>query len=139
MKLVLGATAALLAAFLLVDTANACSVPSIRTFHNQTVDGQMSVRSGKRCSIVFRSLGPTEMTAIVQKPAHGTLQIGAIGRVIYQSKAGYVGDDAFTYARRGKDRYNNPSVRTVRIAVRGEAVNSSRSAASRRLTTGSRR
>jgi hypothetical protein len=117
MHFIVGAVV-LVAGLLLADPAAACSVPRIRTFHNQTADGQMTVRSGKRCSIVFRSSGPTETHSVVQRPLHGTLQVGSIGRIIYQSRAGYVGADEFTYVRRGRDRYNNPSVRTVHIIVR---------------------
>lgn len=102
-----------------VGTASACSVPFIRTLDNQTVDGSMTVRSGKNCRIVLaRSHGPIYSAHIVQKPSNGTAQIDGGNRVIYKSRAGFVGSDSFTYARRGLDTRNNPVTRTVRIVVR---------------------
>ena len=96
-----------------------CSVPYIRTFNNQTVDGRMMVSSGDRCSIRLRtSSGPTYSAEIVQRPSNGTVVIEAPHRIIYRSRAGYVGNDTFTYARRGRDINNTPIVRTVRISVR---------------------
>ena len=96
-----------------------CSVPYIRTFNNQTVDGRMMVSSGDRCSIRLRtSSGPTYSAEIVQRPSNGTVVIEAPHRIIYRSRAGYVGNDTFTYARRGRDINNTPVVRTVRISVR---------------------
>jgi Big-like domain-containing protein len=102
---------------LAAEPALACWVPWVRTFHDQTVDNTMTVQSGKRCSIIFRSSGPTETHAIIQSPKHGTVQVGSIGRLTYRSQAGFVGSDSFVYVRRGRDTRNNPSVRTVRIAV----------------------
>lgn len=99
------------------EPALACWVPWVRTYHNQTVDNTMSVQSGKRCSIVFRSSGPTESHSIAQAPKNGTLSVGSIGRLTYRSRPGFVGNDSFVYVRRGRDMQNNPSVRTVRIAV----------------------
>jgi hypothetical protein len=116
MKIALCATV-IVASLSFAEAASACSVPWFRTFHNQTVDGQMTVRSGRRCNIIFWSSGPTETTAIVRKPSHGHLQFGEVGKLVYQSRAGYVGADEFTYVRRGKDMSDNPSVRTVRIVV----------------------
>jgi hypothetical protein len=112
------AAACLILIALAVDASARCSVPYIRTFNNQTVDGRMTVSSGDRCSIKLkRSTGPTFSVDIVQRPAHGTVVIEAPHRVIYRSRAGYVGSDAFTYARRGLDINNNKSVRTVRVSV----------------------
>lgn len=100
------------------DTASAAPcMGTVRTFHGQTVDSHMTVRSGKRCNITFRSSGPTEATVIVQRPSNGTVSIGAVGRVTYQARSGFVGSDTFIYARRGRDARNNPSDRQVRILV----------------------
>jgi hypothetical protein len=102
-----------------VESARACSVPYIRTLNNQTVDGHMTARSGRPCSIRMRtSAGPTSGASIVQHPANGTLSIGGGNRIIYRSRPGFVGSDAFAYARHGLDRYNSPVTRTVRVAVR---------------------
>ena len=103
-----------------VEAALACSVPYIRTFNNQTVDGHMTARSGRPCSIrMTNSAGPTSGASIVQRPSGGTVAIGSGNRIIYPSRPGFVGSDSFTYARHGLDRYNSPVTRTIRVAVRG--------------------
>jgi hypothetical protein len=102
-----------------VDSAGACSVPLIRAFNNQTVDGQMTARSGRPCSIRMRhSAGPTSGATIVQRPSSGTVTIGSADRITYRSRPGFVGSDSFTYARHGLDRHNNRVTRTIRVAVR---------------------
>jgi hypothetical protein len=96
-----------------------CSVPYIPTFNNQAVDGRMTVSSGDRCAIRLRhSSGPTHSAAIVQRPSHGTVVIEPLNRIVYRSRAGYAGNDSFTYARRGFDFNNTPVVRTIRVSVR---------------------
>jgi len=101
------------------DASARCSVPSIQTFNNQTVDGRLTVSSGDRCAIRLRhSFGPIHSAEIVQRPSNGTVVVEAPHRIVYRSRPGYVGNDSFTYARRGLDMRNNPVVRTVRISVR---------------------
>lgn len=113
------ALAALAALVLSAGAASACSVPYIRTLNNQTVDGRMTVRSGKTCSIVLRrSSGPTYTTRVVQRATNGSVHIDGSNRIVYKSRLGYVGGDAFVYARDGLDTRNNRVTRTVRIAVR---------------------
>ena len=95
-----------------------CSVPFIRTFDNQAVDGNMTVSSGAPCSIKLkRSLGPTHGAHIVQRAANGTVGVDGRNRIVYRSRAGYVGSDSFTYARTGESRVGNAVTRTVRISV----------------------
>jgi hypothetical protein len=116
-KVLMGASFALV--ILAVESAFACSVPYIRTLSNQAVDGHMTARSGRPCSIRLRnSAGPTADASIVQRPANGTVSIGGGNRIIYRSRPGFVGSDAFAYARHGHDRYNSPATRTVRVSVR---------------------
>jgi hypothetical protein len=98
-------------------TSAAPCMPFVRTFHGQTVDGYMTVRSGKRCNLTFRSSGPTETTHIVQRPSSGSASVGAGGRVTYQARAGYVGGDTFVYQRRGQNTAGGPSIKTVRVNV----------------------
>lgn len=101
-----------------IEPALACSVPRIRTLHNQTVDGHMTARSGRPCSIRMRtSSGPTSGASIAQRPANGSVTIGGGNRIIYRSRPGFVGGDAFAYARHGHDRYNSATIRTVRVTV----------------------
>ena len=95
-----------------------CSVPYIRTVENQTVPGRMTADSGKPCPIRFKhSSGPTYNVEIVQRPANGTLQIGGMQRLVYTSRPGFVGQDAFVFARRGLTKVGIPTVRTVQVAV----------------------
>jgi hypothetical protein len=101
-----------------VEAAARCSVPRIRTLNNQAVDGYMTVSSGARCSIKMRgSSGPTYSASIVQRPSHGSVSVNGY-RIIYQSQAGYVGNDAFTYARHGETARGEGAVRTVQVSVR---------------------
>jgi len=100
-----------------VEAAARCSVPRFLTFNNQTVDGRMTVSSGARCTIVMRgSSGPTYSASIVQRPSHGSVSVNGY-RIVYQSQAGYVGSDAFTYARHGETTCGESAVLTVQVPV----------------------
>ena len=100
------------------EAARDCSVPRIRTLTNQTVDGNMTVKTGKRCSIVMlTSRGPTSGAKIVERPSHGSVSIGGQNRITYVSRAGFTGQDGFSYSRTGLDHLNNASERTVRVRV----------------------
>jgi len=99
------------------QSASAACAPFVRWVNNQTVDNYMTVRSGRTCSLNFRSRGPTHQTVILARPSHGTVSVGGVGAVTYRSRSGYVGSDTFTYARRGLDARNNPINATIRIAV----------------------
>ena len=117
MTRVLGLAFAVLLAWS-VEAAARCSVPLIQTFENQTVDGRMQADSGKPCRIRFRnSSGPMFSVEIMQRPVNGSVSVGEGNSVIYTSWAGYVGSDAFTYARRGQTRTGAAAMRMVRIAV----------------------
>ncbi|MDB5600037.1 MAG: hypothetical protein JWN71_2081 [Xanthobacteraceae bacterium] len=98
--------------------ASACSVPGIRTFDNQTSHGTMTVRSGRPCTIRFRSsTGPLHSVNVVQRPSNGTVRTGGHASVTYQSRSGFIGGDTFTYARQGQTPGGAPSTRTVTVAV----------------------
>jgi hypothetical protein len=78
----------------------------------------MTVKTGKRCSIVLlNSLGPVQTTRLVGMPTMGSASVRG-NRIIYVPRAGYTGQDLFTYARSGQDRYGRPSVKTVNVNVR---------------------
>jgi hypothetical protein len=110
--------AGLLLMLLSVEATARCSVPYIRTLNNQTVDGRMTVSSGDSCSIrLRRSSGPTYSASIVQRPSNGTATVDGRNRIVYRSRAGFVGSDAFTYARHGESLRGGAVSRTVRIAV----------------------
>jgi Big-like domain-containing protein len=95
-----------------------CSVPRIHTFNNQAVDGHMTVNSGARCSIKLKhSAGPTYGAHIVQRASNGTVTVDGRNRIVYRSRAGYVGSDSFTYARTGESRGGDAVTRTVRVDV----------------------
>ena len=109
---------ALIFLFLTSSQAAACSVPFIRTLDNQTVNGTMRARTGKPCSILLaRTAGAMLSAHVVERPAYGSVSIGAGNRVVYTSRPGYTGRDTFTYARSGQNLQNQKVVRTVRIAV----------------------
>jgi hypothetical protein len=95
-----------------------CSGPFIRTFDNQTVDGHVTVNSGASCNIRLRnSPGPMFSAEIVQRPSNGSVSVGGSNRIVYRSRAGFVGTDTFSYARRGQNTAGSSVVRTVRISV----------------------
>jgi hypothetical protein len=101
-----------------VEATARCSVPYIRTLNNQTVDGRMTVSSGDSCFIrLRRSGGPTYSASIVHRPSNGTASVDARNRIIYRSRVGFVGYDAFTYARHGESIRGGAVARTVRVAV----------------------
>ena len=54
---------------------------------------------------------------IVQRPSNGTVRVGGGDSITYTSKPGFVGSDAFAYARRGLSRGNQPVTRTIHVAV----------------------
>jgi hypothetical protein len=116
MMRVSGLAVLLLLAFSAEAAAN-CSVPRFRTMVNQTVDGFMAADSGKPCGVHFHAAGPRFSVAILQRPSHGTVQIGGVGSVIYRSKSGYAGSDSFTFERRGLTTLGAPAVTTTRMAV----------------------
>src|SRR5262245_1900089 len=95
-----------------------CSVLRIATFENQTVDGHMTVSSGLPCSIKLKhSRGPTYGAHIVQRASNGSVTVDGRNRIVYRSRAGYIGSDSFAYARAGESRGGNAVTRTVRIQV----------------------
>ena len=76
----------------------------------------MFATSGRRCSIiVHHSHGPIFTTALVSNARNGSVAVAG-GSVIYTSRA--VGDDEFTYARRGLNNLNEPIVRTINVTVK---------------------
>jgi hypothetical protein len=95
-----------------------CSGLRFATFNNQTVDSHITVNSGAACAIRMRhSMGPTYGAHVVQRPTNGTVVIDGSNRIIYRSRAGYVGSDSFTYARTGENMVGNAVTRTIRIRV----------------------
>jgi hypothetical protein len=98
--------------------ASRCWVPSIRTFDNQTSHRDMIAPSGRPCTIRFRSSsGPMYAVNVLQRPSNGTVRTNGHLNVTYQSRSGYVGSDAFTYARRGQTKGGASSTQTVTVAV----------------------
>jgi hypothetical protein len=106
------------ALIVLSDTAAlACKVPRIKLLDNQTVTGSMFATSGRRCGIKVRSSRGTLSTAVVSNARNGTVVVSGAS-IAYTSRAGFVGDDEFTYARRGFNNLNQPVVRTVVVSVK---------------------
>jgi len=101
------------------EAAARCSVPRARLLHDQAVNRAMTASAGQPCGIRLRSSsGPTFGAEIVERPKHGTAVVQAPHRVVYTARAGYVGEDTFTYARKGLSTRNVPVTMTVRVAVR---------------------
>ncbi len=94
-----------------------CSGLGVYTFDNQAVDGHMTVNSGAPCAIrLVHSRGPIYGSHIVQRASNGTVTVDG-NRIVYRSRAGYVGSDSFTYARTGENMVGDAVTRTVRIRV----------------------
>jgi hypothetical protein len=97
----------------------ACAGGHTRILANQSVNRLMTVRGGMSCVIKLSgSRGPTFGAEIVERPKYGTLVVHAPHRVVYTARAGYVGEDSFTYARKGLSPQNVPVTFSVRVAVR---------------------
>jgi hypothetical protein len=98
------------------QTAN-CSVPYIKRLLGQTVEGRMTVRTGKQCRIwMDSSLGGILGTRIAQKASAGSATVSGQA-VVYVPKGGYTGTDQFTYEREEMDRFGKKALSTVRISV----------------------
>jgi hypothetical protein len=108
---------------LILSTAGAqaqtknCEVPFFQTADNQTVDGKMTVRTGKVCSVAMgMSVSGFADPQILKEPKRGSVTIRGY-RIIYTPRKSYVGRDQFTYARNSVDRYGNKALRTVNMTV----------------------
>jgi len=98
-------------------SAGNCRVPSIRTLENQTVQGHMFARTGKRCSIILNnSRGPVFGARVLSSPGHGTVAVEG-HRIVYRSTAGFVGEDHFAYERQGASALNKPVTKGVEVTV----------------------
>jgi len=96
----------------------ACAGGRMTILANQTVDRVMTVRGGRSCGISCGVLRSDRGAEIVERPKHGTAVVHAPHRVVYTARAGYVGEDSFTYARKGLSARNVPVTMSVRVAVR---------------------
>jgi len=94
-----------------------CRVPLIRTLENQTVQGHMFARTGKRCSISLHgSRGPMFGVRVLSSPSHGVVTLRG-QHIVYVSKPGYVGEDHFAYVRQGADALNQQVTKGVEVTV----------------------
>ncbi|MGJ4949436.1 Ig-like domain-containing protein [Bradyrhizobium sp. HKCCYLS20291] len=94
-----------------------CVVPSIRTLENQTVQGHMYAKTGRRCSImVLGSRGPMVSVRLLSSPSHGAATVQG-QHVVYRSSPGFVGEDHFAYVRHGADALNRPVTKGVEVTV----------------------
>jgi hypothetical protein len=55
--------------------------------------------------------------SLVSNAKNGSVTVSG-GRIVYTSRPGFVGDDEFSYARRGLNHQNEAVVRTVNVAVK---------------------
>jgi hypothetical protein len=94
-----------------------CEVPLFHTADNQTVEGRMFVKAGKRCSVRMGvTIGGVSDPQVLKQPKAGTATVGTYD-IIYTPKKDFVGADEFTYARHNIDRYGTKSLRTVNMKV----------------------
>ena len=94
-----------------------CSVPYIKRMLGQTVEGRMTVRTGKQCRITMdTSMGGVLGTRIAQKASAGSATVSG-QTVVYVPKGGYTGTDQFTYEREEMDRFGKKALSTIRISV----------------------
>jgi hypothetical protein len=81
--------------------AATCWLPPMRPLPDQTIQRDMLVVSGKRCSlVVILSPGPMPSVRLIAPPRSGRVSIRG-GRITYAARPGYVGDDHFIFAREG--------------------------------------
>ena len=97
--------------------AKDCEFDPIRLYHNQTAETRMTVKAGKRCQINFGSTDGAVHETVISHQAKVGQATTHNSRVIYVAKPGFAGTDEFTYARKGIDRYGNPSVMAAHIRV----------------------
>jgi len=97
--------------------AATCWLPPVRPLANQTIQRDMLVVSGKRCSlVVILSPGPMPSVRLIAPPRSGRVSIRG-GRITYVSSPRYVGDDHFIFAREGMDAMYRPVTWTVEMNV----------------------
>jgi hypothetical protein len=94
-----------------------CEVPTIQTADNQTVDGKMTVKTGKSCSVGMGT-GAAGIVdpEVTKRPKNGSAELRGF-RVFYTPKKGFVGNDEFTYIRYQMDRWGNKAMRGVNMKV----------------------
>jgi hypothetical protein len=97
--------------------ATTCWVPRERPLANQTVQRDMLVVSGKRCSLaLILSQGPMYSVRLIAPPSNGRASIRG-SRITYVSRPGYLGEDHFIFAREGADPTNRPATWTIEMKV----------------------
>jgi hypothetical protein len=97
--------------------AASCWLPPVAPLANQTVQRDMLVVSGKRCSlVVLRSPGPMYSVRLIAPPRNGRISTRG-GRITYVSRPSYLGDDHFIFAREGKDQMYRPVTWTIEMNV----------------------
>ena len=101
-RLIAAAVAALVLAAVASPADAACSVTRFHFRFGQTFPAQAEVGSGQSCGIVIRAGRGTvfRQIRIVEPAKHGTATPRLTG-VGYRSKAGYTGEDSFSFAVAG--------------------------------------
>ncbi|MCG7392646.1 Ig-like domain-containing protein [Microvirga sp. ACRRW] len=94
-----------------------CEVPTFQTADNRTVEGRMTVKAGKSCSVSMGTgAAGVSDPAILKAPKNGSARIQGF-RAVYTPKKGFQGADSFTYTRFQNDRWGNRAQRTVDMKV----------------------
>jgi hypothetical protein len=98
--------------------ARDCVVPGFNGVDNGTAVGQMVVRTGRFCG-VSRLGGDGVMirsTRIVSPPRAGRVGLTSTA-ITYRPRPGYVGPDMFAFQNQGRNRFGQPTVRTIQVQV----------------------
>jgi hypothetical protein len=90
------------AAVLLVALSSNAHAECMRgSSFNLTTEGPwnryMTVKQGKRCSVILHSGGETmfKQVSVLQSPTHGTVRLQGPTSYVYSASRGYTGDDHF--------------------------------------------
>ncbi len=98
--------------------AQYCHVPGFNAVDNGMAVGYMTVKSGRLCGVA--TLGGDGVMVrsmrIVSPPRAGRIGLTPIA-VRYMPRPGYVGPDSFAFQMYGRNRFGQPTVRTVQMQV----------------------
>lgn len=91
--------------------------PTYINGYRAEVEGTMTIKAGKGCGFGMNGIeGAISEAVIVQKPKVGMAGVRGL-MPFYVAKPGYQGNDEFSYAFIGTDRYGGPMRVTIKRKV----------------------
>jgi hypothetical protein len=98
--------------------AQYCHVPGFNAVDNGVAVGYMTVKSGRLCGVarLGGDGGAIASTRIVSPPRAGRVGLTPVA-VRYMPAPGYIGPDSFAFQNHGRDRFGQPTVRTIQVRV----------------------